>query len=126
MRARFFPTRSRPPAASSARRSMADPRERRAVFLDRDGTIIEDPGFLHEPEKVRLLEGAADAIRDLNRAGWLVVTVSNQSGIARGQRLGGRCFLVATGEGALHERQALALAVPVLPTLADAVREILE
>ena len=62
---------------------MADGR-RPAVFLDRDGTIIEDPGFLHEPEKVRLLPGAADAIASLNAAGYLVVTVSNQSGIARG------------------------------------------
>lgn len=58
--------------------------EHRAVFLDRDGTIVEDPGFLHEPDKVRLLPGAAAAIRWLNDAGWLVVTVSNQSGIARG------------------------------------------
>ena len=58
--------------------------EHRAVFLDRDGTIVEDPGFLHEPGKVRLLPGAGAAIRRLNDAGWLVVTVSNQSGIARG------------------------------------------
>ena len=57
---------------------------RRAVFLDRDGTIVEDPGFLHEPGKVRLLAGAGEAIRALNQAGWLVITVSNQSGIARG------------------------------------------
>jgi len=56
----------------------------RAVFLDRDGTIVEDPGFLHEPDKVRLLPGAAEAIHQLNQAGWLVITVSNQSGIARG------------------------------------------
>lgn len=57
---------------------------RRAVFLDRDGTIVEDPGYLHEAAKVRLLPGAAEAIRQLNDAGWLVITVSNQSGIARG------------------------------------------
>jgi D-glycero-D-manno-heptose 1,7-bisphosphate phosphatase len=56
----------------------------RAVFLDRDGTIVEDPGFLHQPGKVRLLPGAAEAIHRLNQAGWLVITVSNQSGIARG------------------------------------------
>ncbi|HMC18919.1 MAG TPA: HAD-IIIA family hydrolase [Gemmatimonadales bacterium] len=54
------------------------------MFLDRDGTIVEDPGFLYEPGKVRLLPGAAEAIRRLHDAGWLVVTVSNQSGIARG------------------------------------------
>jgi D-glycero-D-manno-heptose 1,7-bisphosphate phosphatase len=56
----------------------------RAVFLDRDGTIVEDPGFLHEPGKVKLFPGAAEAIRRLNEHGFLVITVSNQSGIARG------------------------------------------
>ena len=55
-----------------------------AVFLDRDGTIVDDPGFLHEPAKVKLLPGAAEAIRRLNERGFLVVMVSNQSGIARG------------------------------------------
>jgi len=63
---------------------MADGRHR-AVFLDRDGTIVEDPGFLHEPEKVTLLPGAAEAIRRLNEAGYRVVMVTNQSGIARGR-----------------------------------------
>ena len=56
----------------------------RAAFLDRDGTIIEDPGYLHEPDRLRLLPGAAAAIRQLNEHGFLVVTTSNQSGIARG------------------------------------------
>lgn len=59
--------------------------ERRpAVFLDRDGTIVDDPGFLHRPADVRLLPGAAAAIARLNAAGWPVVVVTNQSGIARG------------------------------------------
>lgn len=57
----------------------------RAVFLDRDGTIVEDPGFLHEPGKVKLLPGAGEAIRRLNEHGYLVVVVTNQSGIARGR-----------------------------------------
>lgn len=56
----------------------------RAVFFDRDGTLIEDHGYIHEAEKVRLLPGAGDAIARLNAAGYVVVTVSNQSGIARG------------------------------------------
>lgn len=56
----------------------------RAVFLDRDGTIVEDPGFLHQPAKVTLLPGAAHAIKQLNDRGFLVVMVTNQSGIARG------------------------------------------
>ena len=55
-----------------------------AVFLDRDGTVIEETGYLHEPGKVKLLPGAAQAIKQLNERGFLVVTVSNQSGIARG------------------------------------------
>ena len=57
---------------------------RRAVFLDRDGTIIEDTGFLADPAAVRLLPGAAGAIARLNRAGLPVILVTNQSGIARG------------------------------------------
>jgi len=56
----------------------------RAVFLDRDGTIVEDAGFLHDPGKVKLLPGAAQAIKQLNDHGYLAITVSNQSGIARG------------------------------------------
>jgi D-glycero-D-manno-heptose 1,7-bisphosphate phosphatase len=59
-------------------------RRRTAVFLDRDGTIIADVGYLREPDQVRLLPGAADAIQRLNDAGWLAVVVTNQSGIARG------------------------------------------
>lgn len=57
---------------------------KRAVFLDRDGTILEDVGYLHEPGKTRLLPGAAAAIRRLNQAGVLAVIVTNQSGIGRG------------------------------------------
>lgn len=56
----------------------------RAVFLDRDGTIIEDSGFIRDPERVRLLPGAAAAIRALRDAGYRTVVVTNQSGIARG------------------------------------------
>jgi len=58
---------------------------RPAAFLDRDGTLIEDPGYLHRPEDVRLLPGAAGAVGRLNAAGYAVVVVTNQSGIARGR-----------------------------------------
>ena len=57
---------------------------RPAVFLDRDGTIIEDRHYLSDPGGVRLLPGAAQAIARLNRAGLLVVLVTNQSGVGRG------------------------------------------
>ena len=57
---------------------------RPAVFLDRDGTIIEDVGYVSRPEDVRLIAGAAKAISTLNAAGVPVIVVSNQSGIGRG------------------------------------------
>lgn len=56
----------------------------RAVFLDRDGTIIEDLEYLSDAEKIRFLPGAAEALRALHKAGFLLVVITNQSGIARG------------------------------------------
>ena len=55
-----------------------------AVFLDRDGTLIEEVGYLDRAERVALYPYAAAAIRALNQAGILVVMVTNQSGVARG------------------------------------------
>jgi formyltetrahydrofolate-dependent phosphoribosylglycinamide formyltransferase len=55
-----------------------------AVFLDRDGTLIEDPGYLSDPADVVLLPGAADAVRALNEAGIRAIVITNQSGIGRG------------------------------------------
>jgi D-glycero-D-manno-heptose 1,7-bisphosphate phosphatase len=55
-----------------------------AAFLDRDGTIIEEVGYLDRPERLELFPWSSSAIRALNRAGVRVVMVSNQSGIARG------------------------------------------
>jgi D-glycero-D-manno-heptose 1,7-bisphosphate phosphatase len=57
---------------------------RSAVFLDRDHTLIEDPGYLGDPDKVRLLPGVELAVQSLSRAGYLLVVVTNQSGVARG------------------------------------------
>jgi histidinol-phosphate phosphatase family protein len=56
----------------------------RAVFLDRDGTIIHDKNYLSDPAKVVLYKNAARAILKLQRAGFKVIAVTNQSGIARG------------------------------------------
>jgi D-glycero-D-manno-heptose 1,7-bisphosphate phosphatase len=54
------------------------------VFLDRDGTTIEERGYLADPDGVRLVEGAAQSIRRLKDAGMAVVMLTNQSGVARG------------------------------------------
>ncbi len=57
---------------------------KRAVFLDRDGTVNEEVGYLRNAADLRLIPGAGAAIKRLNDAGLLVVLVTNQSGIARG------------------------------------------
>ena len=57
---------------------------RRAAFLDRDGTLIEDANYLADANRVRLLPGAVDAVRTLNERDVLVVVVTNQSGIGQG------------------------------------------
>lgn len=57
----------------------------RAVFLDRDGVITEDPPhYAHLPEQMNLIPGAVEGIRLLNRAQFKVIVVSNQSGVGRG------------------------------------------
>ncbi len=58
--------------------------DRPAVFIDRDGTLIEDVGYPRDPDAVRLLQGAPEALRQLERLGFLLVLVSNQSGVGRG------------------------------------------
>jgi D-glycero-D-manno-heptose 1,7-bisphosphate phosphatase len=55
------------------------------VFLDRDGTLIEEVGYLRDPSAVRILPGAVEALRLLSRNGFLLVVVSNQAGLARGK-----------------------------------------
>jgi len=56
----------------------------RAVFLDRDGTIIEDIGYLDECSKIRFLPRVSAAIKLLNENGFRVIVTTNQSGVARG------------------------------------------
>jgi D-glycero-D-manno-heptose 1,7-bisphosphate phosphatase len=57
---------------------------RPVVFLDRDGTLNEEIGYIREVPKLQLIAGAADAVRRLNEAGVAAVLVTNQSGAARG------------------------------------------
>jgi D-glycero-D-manno-heptose 1,7-bisphosphate phosphatase len=55
-----------------------------AIFLDRDDTIIEDPGYINDPEQVKLLPAATDALSQLKKMGYKLVVVTNQSAVARG------------------------------------------
>jgi D-glycero-D-manno-heptose 1,7-bisphosphate phosphatase len=55
-----------------------------AVFLDRDGTLIEESGYLDRLDRLVLYPFTVDAVRLLNRAGWPVIVISNQSGVGRG------------------------------------------
>jgi len=57
---------------------------RKAVFIDRDGTLSEEVGYVNHVDRVRLIDGSASAIRKLNEAGLQTVLVTNQAGVARG------------------------------------------
>jgi D-glycero-D-manno-heptose 1,7-bisphosphate phosphatase len=56
----------------------------KAVFLDRDGVVVEDKHYQFKTSDMRILDGVPEAIARLNKAGYLVVIISNQSGVARG------------------------------------------
>ena len=62
---------------------MTEPR-RPAVFMDRDGTLSHEVGYVNHPSRFRLYPWATDAVRAVNRASWLAVVVTNQAGVARG------------------------------------------
>lgn len=57
---------------------------KRAAFLDRDGTVVEEVNYLTRDEQLRLEPGAAGAMRRLREAGYLLILITNQSGVARG------------------------------------------
>ena len=75
------------------------PGSNRAVFLDRDGTIVEDPGYLTSPDQLKLLDGAAEAVARLRKAGFLVILATNQSAIAKG-------LMTEADLAAIHKRLA--------------------
>jgi D-glycero-D-manno-heptose 1,7-bisphosphate phosphatase len=57
---------------------------RPALFLDRDGVLNEEIGYLHRAEDLRWIAGAAETVRTFNEAGWFVFVVTNQAGVAHG------------------------------------------
>jgi D-glycero-D-manno-heptose 1,7-bisphosphate phosphatase len=57
---------------------------KRAVFLDRDGTLMEEVHFCADPAQVRAIPGAAEILAELRRRGWINIMITNQSGIGRG------------------------------------------
>jgi D,D-heptose 1,7-bisphosphate phosphatase len=56
----------------------------KAIFLDRDDTLIEDPGYISQPDQVKLLDGVDKSLTEFRAMGYKLVVVSNQSGVARG------------------------------------------
>ena len=76
---------------------------RPALFLDRDGVLNEDHGYVSRWEDFRWIAGAREAVAAFNRAGWLVIVVTNQSGVGRG-------FYTEDAMHALHARMAQDLA----------------
>ncbi|MFL5295083.1 MAG: D-glycero-alpha-D-manno-heptose-1,7-bisphosphate 7-phosphatase [Phenylobacterium sp.] len=78
-------------------------RLRPALFLDRDGVLNEDRGYVSRWEDFRWIPGAKETVAAFNRAGWLVIVVTNQSGVGRG-------FYTEEAMHALHARMAEDLA----------------
>ncbi|HEX3367244.1 HAD family hydrolase [Phenylobacterium sp.] len=76
---------------------------RPALFLDRDGVLNEDHGYVYRWEDFRWIPGAREVVAAFNRAGWLVIVVTNQSGVGRG-------FYSEDAVNALHARMAEDLA----------------
>ena len=56
----------------------------RAVFFDRDGTLIKDVHYLKDPADIKIIDGVSEALNEIKKAGFLMFMHTNQSGIARG------------------------------------------
>ena len=96
---------------------------KRAVFLDRDGTLIEDKDYLHRSEEVIFFPDAIEALRKLQAAGFLVFLVTNQSGVGRGlfimadvENVHARIIAELAREGVSFERIYVAPEAPDEPS----------
>jgi D-glycero-D-manno-heptose 1,7-bisphosphate phosphatase len=95
----------------------------RAVFLDRDGTLIVEKNYLHKPEEVEIFPGAGGALKRLNDAGFKLIIVTNQSGIGRGyytladaERVNARVCADLACEGVRFEKIYIAPEAPDQPS----------
>ena len=95
----------------------------RAVFLDRDGTLIEDKDYLHRPEEVVIYPGVAPALKRLQDAGFKLFIVTNQSGVGRGyftiedvQRVHDRLCRELARDGVRFEKIYIAPEAPDAPS----------
>lgn len=95
---------------------------RQAVFLDRDGTLIEERHYLHDPDQLVLLPGAATALQQLQHADFLLFLVTNQSGVGRGlftmadvTRVHDRLHRELAGHGVQFQRTYVAPEAPGQP-----------
>jgi len=70
---------------------------KKAIFLDRDDTLIEDPGYINDPDQLKLLDGVPEALKELKQLGYKLIVVSNQSAVARG-------IVTEKVLGEIHER----------------------
>lgn len=83
-------------------------REHPAVFVDRDGTLIEDVGYLSSVDQIKLIPKATEALKILKSCGYKIIVISNQSGVARGyfdeasvQTINREVLKIFSGNGAL-------------------------
>ena len=95
----------------------------RAVFLDRDGTLIVEKNYLHKPEEVEIFPGAGAALKKLSAAGFQLLMVTNQSGIGRGyytladaERVNEHVCALLAAEGAHIEKCYIAPEAPDQPS----------
>jgi len=96
---------------------------RRAVFLDRDGTLIVEKNYLHKPEEVEIFPGAGAALKKLCDDGFKLIMVTNQSGIGRGfytladaERVNEHVCKLLAAEGAPFEKCYIAPEAPDQPS----------
>ena len=96
---------------------------KRAVFLDRDGTLIAEKNYLHKPEDVEIFPGAGAALKNLCDAGYRLIMVTNQSGIGRGYytladavRVNEHVCTLLAAEGARFEKCYIAPEAPDQPS----------